>query len=230
MATPAQITANRINAHLSTGPNTPEGKTAVAQNSVTHGLTGRFVVLSCEDREAYTQLLADYMEEYRPVTPTETFLVSELAQAQWRTMRADAIEAELLNPGDSPTYTSVAATFRDNDAIVRLGRYAQAARRAYYKAHETLEKLRRDAANRAIHARREETLDFERRLKAYMEAPPPGGVKLALVPEPPPMPVHLKRELDTHRRRDMLFCPRMDASQMSKELQKWFQKHPETAA
>jgi hypothetical protein len=37
------------------------------------------------------------------------------------------------------------------------------------------------------------------------------------------MPTHLERELAAHRRRDPLFDPRMDASQMSKELRKWFQ-------
>jgi hypothetical protein len=36
------------------------------------------------------------------------------------------------------------------------------------------------------------------------------------------MPLHLEREMMAHRRRDPLFDPRMDASQMSKELRKWF--------
>ena len=228
MATPAQMTANRLNARLSTGPSTPEGKAAVAQNRTTHGLTGRFAVLACEDPEEYRQLVEAYKNEYMPVTPTEHFLVNELAQAQWRLQRADAIEAELLNPGDNPTYAGIATAFRQSDSMARLDRYAQAARRAYYKAHEKLEALRRDAANRAVQARREETRDFERRLAAYMEAPPPS-IKLALVHETP-MPAHLQRELDAHRRRDPDFDPRMDASQMSKELRKWFEKHGEAAA
>ena len=230
MATPAQISANRMNAQLSTGPRSPEGKAAAAANRATHGLAGRFSVLPGENRELFQQMLDAYVEEYRPVTPTEHFLVAELAQAQWRLMRADAIEAEYFHPGDQPTYAAIAADFRENDAIARLGRYAEAARRAYYKAHEKLEALRRDAANRSIRARREETRDFERRLAAYMEAPPPGGgPKLALIHETP-MPVHLQRELDTLRRRDPDFDPRLDASQMSKDLRKWFEKHPEAGA
>src|SRR5687768_14174070 len=141
MATPAQIAANRINAHRSTGPRTPEGKSAVAQNRTTHGFTGAFSVLPCEDRDAYRELLEAYIDEYRPDTPTQRFFVTELAQAQWRLMRADAIEAELLNPGGNATYAAVAEAFRDGDALTRLGCYAQSARRAYYKAQEKLENL-----------------------------------------------------------------------------------------
>jgi hypothetical protein len=36
------------------------------------------------------------------------------------------------------------------------------------------------------------------------------------------MPPHLERELQAHKRRDPLFDPKRDASQMSKELRKWF--------
>jgi hypothetical protein len=93
MATPAQIDANRLNAQLSTGPRTPEGKAAAAQNRTSHGLTGAFSVLPCEDGDEYTQLLDSYLDEYCPATPTEHFFVTELAQAQWLIMRADAIEA-----------------------------------------------------------------------------------------------------------------------------------------
>jgi hypothetical protein len=38
------------------------------------------------------------------------------------------------------------------------------------------------------------------------------------------MPAHLERELAAHKRRDPLFDPKMDASQMSKELRRWFEK------
>jgi hypothetical protein len=43
--------------------------------------------------------------------------------------------------------------------------------------------------------------------------------------EAKPIPVHLQRELDAHKRRDPLFDPHMDRSQMSKELQRYFEKH-----
>ena len=112
MATTAQIDAN---AWLSTGPRTTEGKAAVARNSTRHGFTGQFGILPWEDREAYHQLLADYRDEYRPSTPTEHFLVNELAQAQCRLERANAIQAEVMYPGDNPGYAALADSFRQSD-------------------------------------------------------------------------------------------------------------------
>ena len=223
MATPAQIHANQQNAQHSTGPRTPEGKAAVSQNRTTHGLAGAFRVLPCEDNDAYQRLLDDYGAEYDPATPSERFFVTELAQAQWRIQRADAIEAELLQPGDNPAYAAFADKFRNaGHALDRLGRYAAAARRAYYKAQEKLQQLRRDY----IRDRREETRDYERQMQAYVEAPPPSSNR----PIPIPMPPDLKRELENHYRRYPDFDPALDASQMSKRLRKWFERQHLEAA
>jgi hypothetical protein len=41
MATAAQITANRLNAMLSTGPKMEAGKAAVAQNHLSHRLSSK---------------------------------------------------------------------------------------------------------------------------------------------------------------------------------------------
>jgi len=49
MASAAQVLANRLNAQKSTGPHTAEGKAAVAQNAVKHGLLAREVVIKGED-------------------------------------------------------------------------------------------------------------------------------------------------------------------------------------
>ncbi len=48
MATEAQILANRRNAQKSTGTRTREGKAAVSQNAVKHGLLARQAVISPE--------------------------------------------------------------------------------------------------------------------------------------------------------------------------------------
>jgi hypothetical protein len=219
MATPAQIEANQKNARKSTGPRTVEGKAAVAQNRTTHGLSGAFTVLPCEDMETFNALLDEYLNEYRPVTPTERFLVTELVQAQWRVMRADAIEAEVLNPGDNPTYAGIADMFRESGALDRLTRYAQTARRAFYKAQEKLQRLREFE----FRLRREETR--ERRAAASVKAPPPSEERTVLTPMPPA----LQTELENHFRRDPDFDPDKDASQMSKALRRWFKNNPAPA-
>jgi hypothetical protein len=44
---------NRINAQLSTGPRTPDGKARVASNALKHGLTGKRIVLRNENLEEF---------------------------------------------------------------------------------------------------------------------------------------------------------------------------------
>jgi hypothetical protein len=39
------------------------------------------------------------------------------------------------------------------------------------------------------------------------------------------MPQSLRTEWDRHKRRDPLFDPHFDRSQMSKDLRKWFEKN-----
>ena len=53
MTTEAQVLANRSNAQKSTGPRTPEGKAAVAQNAVQHGLLAQEVVIKGEDPQEF---------------------------------------------------------------------------------------------------------------------------------------------------------------------------------
>jgi hypothetical protein len=52
-----------------------------------------------------------------------------------------------------------------------------------------------------------------------------GDCRVSPVHHSKPIPVHLEGELAAHRRRDPLFDPKMYASQMSKELRRWFDKH-----
>ncbi len=50
MSTEAQKLANRRNAQKSTGPRTPQGKAAVSQNAVKHGLLAAHVVITSESQ------------------------------------------------------------------------------------------------------------------------------------------------------------------------------------
>lgn len=224
MATAAQITANRLNAQASTGPVTDSGKAASAANSTTHGLSSQsFAVLPTEDPAAFETLLRRFEAEYRPETASEDFLVTELAQAQWKIQRIQAIEAELLIGSSDGPWAAIAARFRDNSsaeqALLKLDRYAQSARRAWHHAFNQLRKIRAGAESSAAREASARRKDSEAMLEAFLNAPIP-------MPSPQhetkPMPVHLQRELDAHRRRDPLFDPKQDRSQMSKQLRKWF--------
>jgi hypothetical protein len=92
MATERQINANRENARHSTGPKTPEGKALSSANAIRHGLLARQIVLPIEDRAQYLELLAALEAEHQPEGPLETYMVHQMASAQWRLQRLTRIE------------------------------------------------------------------------------------------------------------------------------------------
>ena len=239
MATPAQTLANRANAQHSTGPKTEGGKAAVAQNSTSHGLSSvGFTLLPHENPEAFVELKRSIEEQWEPETATEYFLVTEMVRAQWRLVRIEAIEAAVLTGAGEAEHDSWAAIARElqsttGDALMKLDRYAASARRAWHKSVEALLKQRAAADLAAVRHTRVRRNISEAEVNEFLTAPLPG--------EPPrhnptpscetkPLPVHLQRELQAHKRRDPLFDPRLDASQMSKELRKWFEASRATTA
>jgi len=97
MATEKQITANRLNAQKSTGPKTPEGKTVVSRNALTHGLLARQAVLTDEDLAEFDQFHQDMMNNWAPVGPMEILLTERIVALSWRLKRAGRIETGMLN-------------------------------------------------------------------------------------------------------------------------------------
>ena len=93
---------NRANAQHSTGPRSEAGKQRSALNALTHGLTCRTAVLPSENPAAFEQHHRQFLDEYRPATPTETQLVHELADTAWRLNRIPLLEADLLSRAQSP--------------------------------------------------------------------------------------------------------------------------------
>ncbi len=228
MASAAQIVANRANAQLSTGPTSDPGKASVAQNRVTHGLSSRgFFLLPGEDPAQYQALLTAFGAEYQADGPTAAFLVTELAQSEWRLRRISAIEGSLLS-GDVSSLIDLFRSDSAEQALAKLGRYETRIRRDWYRALAELRALRRDDS-RAVNAEaRYQQAEANARFTSLLEEVDHRATYQPRQPaEPPceskPMPAHLERELAAHRRRDPLFDPAMDASQMSKELRRWFE-------
>jgi hypothetical protein len=89
---PAQLTANRANSQLSTGPKTSEGKAKSCLNAVKTGLTGPTVLLAAEDADAYQQHVRDWFQELQPVGVRESALAQSLADNSWRVLRIPALE------------------------------------------------------------------------------------------------------------------------------------------
>ena len=68
MASPAQITANRVNAQYSTGPTSVEGKARSARNARKHGLTSTRLEIADDDRPVFAQMEANLRAETAPGT------------------------------------------------------------------------------------------------------------------------------------------------------------------
>jgi hypothetical protein len=97
MSSLRQIHANRLNARLSTGPVTDEGKKRARQNAIRHGLTAETVIGVLEDAEDYAAFEMAITSDYDAQTSVERELVLRLASLLWRLRRANLIETGLFN-------------------------------------------------------------------------------------------------------------------------------------
>jgi hypothetical protein len=148
-----------------------ERKTRSAAGSASDGLSAREAALPEEERAEYLELLAALEAEHQPRGPVEAFLVREMATAQWRLARIGRIETGVLmnrmeeNRDAEGRHAATArrAQFTaaelahdeitsllgfafsrscKGDPFSKLSRYENNVRRAYYKALETLRKIR----------------------------------------------------------------------------------------
>ncbi|MCX5646318.1 MAG: hypothetical protein NTZ17_16805 [Phycisphaerae bacterium] len=93
MASAAQVLANRLNAQKSTGPRTPEGKEAVSQNAVKHGLLAQQVVIKGEDPGEFDSFRDRMREELAPEGAVEEMLAERTVSLAWRLRRAERLQS-----------------------------------------------------------------------------------------------------------------------------------------
>ncbi len=130
MSTQAQVAANQANARHSTGPKSDTGKAISCQNNFRHGFTSAFRVLSFENAGEFNHLLQQLSEEHQPATPTETLLVTGMAQSWWLRIRALTLQNTCFT--DSV----------DEKHLALYLRYQTTNERAFHKALNELLKLR----------------------------------------------------------------------------------------
>ncbi len=135
-----RATINQMNAQKSTGPRTEAGKQRSSLNALRHGLTARTAVLDSENQADYEIHCRQFVEEYKPGTPTETQLVHELADTSWRLRRIPLLEADLFAQVPSPESLV--------PALACLGLHSTRLSRQFQK---TLDKLREIQYERLQH-------------------------------------------------------------------------------
>jgi hypothetical protein len=139
MASTAQAFANRENATHSTGPTTAEGKATVSENRRTHGLTGRFTLLSWENASEFAQLCESLLAEHQPANDTELRLIDAIAQHHWLAQRAIHLQNQLLE-----------AAVLDHRTFSLYLRYQTTNERAYFRAMRELQTLRKEKRQQEI--------------------------------------------------------------------------------
>jgi hypothetical protein len=147
MTTAKQRTANRHNAHKSTGPKTAVGKAVVSLNAMQHGLLSRHVLLPDEDEAALVELGKRFRTHLQPVGELEVLLVDRMVTATWRLRRVVAIETDLMHEyrteRDTRALASVgkAVLWDHGDRLGRVLRYETTIERGLYKALHELQRL-----------------------------------------------------------------------------------------
>jgi len=162
MASEARILANRLNAQKSTGPRTAEGKAAVSQNAVKHGLTARSVVVSGEDPGQFEFYRERMLDELDPVGEVEFSLAERIVGLSWRLRRAEKLQAaafdslcaqrehlpsetleERQDPdGDSTLGRALVRDFADGRALERMLMYERRIEQSLYRTMAELKRHR----------------------------------------------------------------------------------------
>ena len=140
-----QLQANRLNAQLSTGPKTPEGKKRSSLNALRHGLSGQIVVLPNEDMQAYLAFGQRLLEDLAPQGELEKQMVQTLVDTQWRLNRGRSVEnsmfaighegpagdIDVAHPQVHATMASARLFMQEADKVERLSRYEQRLSRTF---------------------------------------------------------------------------------------------------
>jgi hypothetical protein len=147
---------SRANGAKSKGPITAEGRETSSRNSTVHGFTAKHtVVLKCENKDKFQEMIGYYAETYRPGSPVEKDLVHEMVACRWRLERLRMMETALLDSeierempeaetSDDPGYRMAFAFRRLVDgsrAISLASRYESRLHRIHERSHRTLREL-----------------------------------------------------------------------------------------
>ena len=145
MATPAQVHANQANAQKSTGPTSGPARERSSRNSYTLGLSktgGLFFFLPTELEEDFISLEAKFISEHQPQTITESVIVRRMVESEWLRNRALRLQVAC--------HDRETGMIRDEKQLPLLLRYESMHERAFYRAVNELQKLRKEKKREEI--------------------------------------------------------------------------------
>jgi len=153
MTTDKQIEANKQNALVSTGPQTPEGKEISKMNALKHGLLSNEVLLEGEDDDMLVEFGKRLREELKPVGELEQLLTDQIITHTWRLRRVMTVEKAMMEWERENELTNLFALNKAsrqherqavrnmiiNEDTEKLTRYEASIARSFYRAlHELI--------------------------------------------------------------------------------------------
>ena len=169
--TPEQRAAiNRANAQHSTGAKSAGGREASSRNHTVHGLArhnGHFALLPFEKKDEFENLQHSLASEYRPTSPTEHILLTNMSESHWLAQRAQGLITGCLDPQTGK--------ITDPKSFALYLRYQATHERAFNKALNEFQKLRAEkrkdqAGFEAQKRQQKETEEQKRAARAQKEA------------------------------------------------------------
>ena len=155
MPSEAQLSANRRNAKLSTGPRTSAGRARSAMNACKSGIYAKSEIIPGEDPAELEALKARIYDSLQP-SPEEALLADQLIGADWQFRRLRRAEADMWNssikgdmeknqkkglPEDHDIY--LRAIYDNKDFFDRIYRYQASTARILNRSLETLLRIRK---------------------------------------------------------------------------------------
>ena len=154
MASQKQTEANRLNSQNSTGPRSPEGKSASRMNALKSGIDAKSQVIRGEKAANLETLKTEYHDRFHPTTPEQRMLVDTLIDADWLLRRFRIVEAQLWEEGSLSAFKpndeiTLGQSYCENsNQFTRLQRRIDTAQRNYRNALQELQHLQ--AENRPL--------------------------------------------------------------------------------
>ena len=149
MASRGQIDANRRNAQSSTGPRTPEGKAAVANNALKHGFRANIFKQPMSDPEELDHFLAALIAEHQPQTPSEEIYVERMALCLNKLAFLEGMQNECLFEN------SHQFDLQEHQALNIYWGQENRLERAYDRAFDRLRALQKERLNAQTDRRRQ---------------------------------------------------------------------------
>lgn len=97
MASEKQISANRLNTLLSSGPINTQ---ITRFNALKHGMESKMPTIPGEDKEEYRSFCKGIIDDLQPEGHTQRFLVERIVFYLWRLRRAEAAEEAIARKFD----------------------------------------------------------------------------------------------------------------------------------